>query len=62
MCIFCRVHQLCDLGVYIYILDIQTLPLSKMFPYRLFIQLQWTLSISNSQGTGKFVRDRESSR
>ena len=25
-------------------------------------ELQWTLSISNSQGTGNFVRDRESSR
>ena len=25
-------------------------------------ELQWTLSISNSQGTNKFVRDRESSR
>ena len=24
--------------------------------------IQWTLSISNSQGTNKFVRDRESSR
>ena len=26
------------------------------------IMVQWTLSISNSQGTNKFVRDRESSR
>jgi len=24
--------------------------------------IQWTLSISNSQGTNKFVQDRESSR
>ena len=26
-----------------------------------FSEIQWTLSIANSQGTNKFVRDRESS-